>query len=77
MWKCNLRYWYSENLILNRAILDISIVLKEITIWDSIEESSPVESEIVRVVSLWTTESADRQARNTLIHTLFIFGSYW
>ena len=42
----------------NRVILNISVVLGEttLTISDSIETGSPVESEIVKTVSLRTTE---------------------
>ena len=44
--------------LFNRVILDISVVLRETTLIssDSIETGSPVETEIVRVVSLSKTE---------------------
>ena len=53
-----LSYPDSEDRIFNRVITDISVVLKEttLTISDSIETGSPVETKIVRVVSLKTTE---------------------
>ena len=52
------RYLDPEGLIFNRFIQYISVVQKEInlTISDSIETGSRVESEIVRVISLSTTE---------------------
>ena len=52
------KVWDHEGRILNRVIVDISNVLWEtsLTVSDSIETGSPVESEIVRVVSLSTTE---------------------
>ena len=48
----------AEDRILNRFISDISVVLREtiLTILDSIETGLPVETGIVRVVSLITTE---------------------
>ena len=47
-----------EDRIFNRVISDISVVLWEttLTISESLRTGSPVESEIVRVVSLSTTE---------------------
>ena len=53
----SLRYSDPEDRIFNRVISDISVVLREITltISDSIETRSSIESEIVRVVSLRTT----------------------
>ena len=49
-----LKVYYPEDRICNR----ISVVLREttLTISDSIETGSPVETEIVRVISLRTTE---------------------
>ena len=49
---------YPEKRTFNRVISDISVVPKETTrtMSDSIETSSPVESGVVRVVSLGTTE---------------------
>ena len=56
-----LSYQDSEDRTFNRAFSDVSVVFREITltISDSIETDSPVESEIVRVVSLRTTERID------------------
>ena len=56
--KCHLRHPDSEDRMLNSIISDISIVQREttLTISDSIETGSNVETEIVRVVSLSTTE---------------------
>ena len=53
-----LGYTDAKDRIFNRVIWDISIVLREttLTISDSIETASPVESEIVRLVSIVTTE---------------------
>ena len=53
-----LRYSYPEDRIFNRVISDISVVQRETTLTtsDSIEASSPVKSEIVRVVSFNTME---------------------
>ena len=53
-----LRYSNPEKRSFNRVISDNSVVLREttLTISDSVEASSPVESEIVRVGSLGTTE---------------------
>ena len=50
----------------NRVISDISVVLREITVTisDSIETVSPVESEIVRVFSLSTTEITEKTRSN-------------
>ena len=47
-----------EDRIFNRVISDISVVPREttLTISDCIETGSPRETEIVRVVSLSTTE---------------------
>ena len=44
--------------VYNRAVLDISVVLWEtiLAISDSIETSSPIETETIGVVSLSTTE---------------------
>ena len=52
------RYLDFEDRIFNRVISDISVVLKKttVTISDSIETGASVDSEIVRVVSLSTTE---------------------
>ena len=49
---------FSEDQIFNHVISDISLVLRETTLTtsDSIETGSPIETEIVRVVSLSTTE---------------------
>ena len=54
----SLRYLDHEHRIFNRAIPDISVVLREttLTISASIETGSSVGPEIVRVVSLCTTE---------------------
>ena len=56
-----LGYPDSEDRILNRVISDISVVLWEttLTVSESTETVSPVESEIVRMVSLSTTEIAE------------------
>ena len=55
-----LKYAGPEDQIFNRAISDISVVLRETTLTfsDSIVIGSPVETEIVRVVSLGATEIA-------------------
>ena len=52
------RYQGPEDRNFYRVISDISVVLRKttLTILDSIQTDSPVESEIVRVVSLSTTE---------------------
>ena len=54
----DLRYPDTEDRIFNYVISDISVALGEInpTISDSIETCSPVETEIVSVVSLTTTK---------------------
>ena len=75
-----LKYPNPEDRILNRVISDIFVVLRKTihTFSDSIETGSPVESEIVRVVSLSPTEiteitrlqkKMDQQGLDTLIHT--------
>ena len=55
------RYSDLEYRVLNRVISDISVVLGEtnLTFSDSIATGSPVESEIVRVISLSTTEMTE------------------
>ena len=60
-----LRYRYPEDRIFNRVISDIPIALGEttLTILDSIETSSPVKREIVRVVSLSITEITELTTR--------------
>ena len=57
-----------EDRIFNRVIPDISVVLREttLTISDSIETSSPIESEIVRVFTLSTTEITDHTIKNPI-----------
>ena len=52
-----LKYPEPEDRIFNRFLSDISVLIKKITlsISDSIETGSPVESEIVRVFFLSTT----------------------
>ena len=72
-----LKYPEPENRIFKRVISDISVVLREttLTISDSIEIVSPVESEIMRVNSLSTTgiseitqlKKTDFQGPDTLI----------
>ena len=59
--KSGFKVSYPEDRISNRVISDISVVLRKTTlnISDSIETSSPVESEIVRVISLGTTEISE------------------
>ena len=56
-----LRYQIPKDWIFNRVISNISVELRETTliISDSIETCSPVESEIVRVVSLCRTEMTE------------------
>ena len=56
-----LRYPYPEDGIFNRVFSDISVVLRAttLTISGSIETDSPVESEILRVVSHSTTEKIE------------------
>ena len=56
-WK-KVKFADPEDRIFNRFISDISVVLREIivTFSDSIETDSPVKTEIIRVVSLSTTE---------------------
>ena len=59
MYNCRqFKVFHPEDRIFNRAISDISVVLRESTlaISDSIETCSPFESEIVSVVTLSTTE---------------------
>ena len=53
-----LRYPDPGYRIFNRVISDIPVVLREttLTISDSFEAGSPIETEIVRVVSLCTSE---------------------
>ena len=53
-----LRYPGSADRIFNRVILDMSVILREttLTISDSDETGSPVETEMVLVVSLNTME---------------------
>ena len=50
-----------EDRILYHVIMDISVVLREtcLTISDSIETGPPFETDIVRVVSLSTTETSE------------------
>ena len=64
---CLLRYPDPKHRILNRVISDISVLLRETThlISDSIDTVSTVESEIVRVVSLGTTEITEITRFNT------------
>ena len=52
------KYPDPEDRIFNRNISDIFVVLREttLTVSDSIETGSPVETEKVRVISLSTTE---------------------
>ena len=56
--KSAVRYSDPKDRIFNRVISDISVVLWEttLTVSDSVKTVSPVKSEIVRVVSLSTTE---------------------
>ena len=53
---------FFSNFVFNRVTSDMSIVLREtiLAISDSIETGTPVESEIVRVVSLSTTEISEK-----------------
>ena len=53
-----LRYPYTEDRIFDRVISDICVILREatITISDSTETESQVETDKVRVVSLTKTE---------------------
>ena len=64
------RYSDREDRIFNRVISDISVVLREttLTISDFMVTDSPVESEIVRVVSLSTTEITEITRFNSLLH---------
>ena len=58
MAETTLRYPDPDDIIFNRVISDISVVVREntITISDSIEIGSPGESEMVRMLSRSTTE---------------------
>ena len=78
-----LRYPNREDRIFNRVISDISVVLREttLTISDSIQTGSPVEKEIVRVVSLTTTEITEnntisKKKRNLKRKNGIIFAFY-
>ena len=72
-----LRYPDLEDRVFNRVISDISVVLGEttLTISDSVETGSPVESEIVRVVSLRTAELTEiTRFKNPIIRVEVPYG---
>ena len=68
-----LRYSNPEDWNFNRVISDMSVVLREtiLTILDSIETGSPLETETARVVSISTTEITEiTRFKNTDIQGL-------